>query len=202
MIASEINKEDEMPDISDAKTKAAKVLMLITVLTLIFSLVLPESVATAVPAGSADDSAAYDYSLIERDYKSLRRMYSRYKAAVTPLSKGLDTLLQNYRILQDRGNKKWVDMRILFYDYNSYYQAAISHQAEVELLFLNHYGFNEKGKITSEAMAKNTVYKLRGAVVQMIDAIEDAKSTLKAGKKLMKDNMVPDKGGKKDKEKD
>ena len=36
-----------MPDISDAKTKAAKILMLITVLTLIFSLVLPEASAPA-----------------------------------------------------------------------------------------------------------------------------------------------------------
>jgi hypothetical protein len=182
-----------MPEMSVAKTKTARLLMLITILTLVFSLVLPQSVATATPAGSADESASYDYSLIERDYKSLQKMYSRYKADVKPLAKGLDTLLQNYRILQDRGNKKWIDMRILYYDYNSYYQASISHQAEVELLFQNHYGFNNKGKITNEPMAKYTVGKLRGAVVQMINNIAKAKSTLQAGKKMMKTNSVIDK---------
>lgn len=182
-----------MPEMSVAKTKTARLLMLITILTLVFSLVLPQSVATAVPAGSADESASYDYSLIERDYKSLRKLYSKYKADVKPLSKGLDTLLQNYRILQDRGNKKWVDMRILFYDYNSYYQAAISHQAEVELLFQNHYGFNSKGKITNGPMAKYTVGKLRGAVVQMVNSITKARETLQAGKKMMKSNSIIDK---------
>lgn len=180
------------------QNKLSKVLWICCSLTLIVGMVVPQSVAAAspmhVPAAAPVESELESYSIIQRDYNHLKSLYARKKNTVKPLAKGLNILLQNYRTLQNRGNKKWVDMRVLYYDYNSYYQAAISHQYEVELLLQNHYGFDSKGKITSEPMAKYTVTKLRGAVVQMIDNVENANKTLQAGKKLMKINAVPDKG--------
>ena len=121
----------------------------------------------------------------------------RHKDKVDRMINGLQALGQNYSILRDRGNKNWVQMRVLCYDYNSYYQGAISHRYEVELLIKNHPGFNAKGKVTNQGMAKLTIVKMRGAVLQMITNIYRAEKTLKAGNHLMRENAMQDRGAKK-----
>lgn len=185
-----------MADRFSMMIKPARLFLLFSLLVMMAGMLLPQSVVVAMPSAappnSSEDSGT-SYNLFERDYKLLRARYSRYKTGIKPLSKGLAKLMNNYKTLQNRGNKNWVAMRVLYYDYNSYYQAAISHQYEVELLLANHYGFDSKGKVTNDSMAKYTVIKLRGAVVQMISSIDKAKATLKAGNKLMRTNAVTDK---------
>lgn len=190
--------------VNTIKNKTTRFFLLLTTLVLIGGMILPQSTAAAAPiqdpTALGEESGMYTTTIIEHDYKVLKQLFARHKDDVKPLSKGLDKLLQNYKILQDRGNKAWIDMRVLYYDYNSYYQAAISHKYEAELLIDKHYGFNTKGKIIDDTQAKYTVQKLRGAVVQMINSVSKAKSTFKAGQKLMTDNAVPDKAiGKKKK---
>lgn len=180
-----------------------RIVMWIFIMILSVGLVLPEANVTANPVTSpsgSESSSVNGYNLKERDFTRLVKLYGRHKDKVAPMIKGLEKLGQNYSILRDRGNKNWVAMRVLCYDYNSYYQGAISHRYEVELLIQNHYGFNSKGKVTNEAMAKYTVFKLRGAVVQMITNIDRAERTLKAGNHLMRKNAMVDKGKVKGKE--
>ena len=185
-----------MPDRFSSVTKPARVFWMFLLLVILGGMVLPQSTVTASPMvafiGNSENTGS-SYSIFERDYKKLSQMYARNKSDVKPLSKGLDRLLNNYKTLQNRGNKNWVEMRVLFYDYNSYYQAAISHKYEVELLLENHNGFNSKGKVINAPMAKYTVGKLRGAVVQMISSIDKANATLKEGNKLMKNSAPTDK---------
>jgi hypothetical protein len=175
----------------------ARMILILTLLVASVGVFVPETSAIAAtshkPSSGEELSGVFSYSVIQRDFRRLKILYVRHKDKVQPLSKGLNVLLNNYRTLQNRGNKKWVEMRVLYYDYNSYYQAAISHRYEVELLLANHYGFDSKGKIINDPMGKYTVSKLRGAVVQMISDINNANATLRQGKRLMTANAVPDK---------
>jgi hypothetical protein len=177
-----------------------RVFLWIGSIILIIGLVLPEAnvAATAANSPSANGSSSVNaYTLKERDFVRIKKLYTRHKDKVDRMINGLQALGQNYSILRDRGNKNWVQMRVLCYDYNSYYQGAISHRYEVELLIKNHPGFNAKGKVTNQGMAKLTIVKMRGAVLQMITNIYRAEKTLKAGNHLMRENAMQDRGAKK-----
>ncbi len=181
--------------------KPVRLILLFTLLMFITSILLPQSTVVAMPnylPETGEEEIGNGYSMTERDFKRLRVLYSRYKDKVKPLVKGLEKLGQNYAILRDRGDKRWIKMRFLCYDYHSYYQSAVSHQYEIELLLENHPGFNDKGKITNKAAASLTVYKLRGAVVQMITSINKAEKKLKEGNKFMRSCAVQDKKPNKD----
>jgi hypothetical protein len=187
--------EDDMPDRFSSLTKPVRLFLFLSLLIFVAGTLLPESVAVASPAAAPLASSEYtglsDKSLTS-DYLRLKAMYVRKKGEVKPLSKGYMKLLNNYKTLQNRGNKNWVAMRVVFYDYNSAYQAAISHKYEVDVLLQEHYGFGKNGKVTNEYLARVTLSKLRGSVIAMISSINKCNTILHKGSQLMKANAVKD----------
>jgi hypothetical protein len=190
-----------MPDRFSSLSKPIRLFLLFSLLIFMAGTFLPESVAVASPAVAPPASSEFAGSTnsgLTRDYLRFKALYFRKKGEVKPLSTGYMKLLNNYKTLQKRGNKNWVAMRVVFYDYNSSYQAAISHKYEVEVLLQEHYGFGKNGKVTNQYLAKNTIEKLRGAVVAMVSSIDKCNTILKKGNQLMKANAAKD-GGKKKK---
>jgi hypothetical protein len=188
-------KEEDMPDRFSSLNRPVRLFLLLSLLFFVAGTLLPESVVVASPAAAPQASSEYtglSNTSLTHDYLKLKAMYVRKKGEVKPLSKGYMKLLNNYKTLQNRGNKNWVAMRVVFYDYNSAYQAAISHKYEVDVLLQEHFGFGKNGKVTNQYLARVTVFKLRGAVVAMISNINKCNTILQKGNQLMKANAVKD----------
>lgn len=120
------------------------------------------------------------------DYLRLKASYVRNAEKISGLKKDHAKLLAMVDRLRNKNNKKWVEMRVLYYDFNSSYQSALSHSYEARLLIKNHPGFSSSGKVENESMAKWTVERLRNAVTGLIARINQCNSIMNKATKLLK----------------
>jgi hypothetical protein len=109
--------------------------------------------ATTIPqyTASADlavNSATHPDRLasVGGDYLRLKASYVRTAGKMAELKKDHTKLLAMVDRLRNKNDKKWVEMRVLYYDFNSSYQSALSHSYEAKLLIKNHPGFPPKEK--------------------------------------------------------
>jgi hypothetical protein len=123
-------------------------------------------------------------------YVNLKHQYSRTRNDVNPLNGKLNRLLNNYKLLQKKGSSNWDEMRVLYYDFNSAYHAALDHKWEAEYVLDHHYGFNSRGKVTNAVSAKLTVMQLRGAVLAMKARTEECRDIYRKAVLLMKSSKA------------
>ncbi len=125
-------------------------------------------------------------SALNVDFYSLTKMLNRNANSIRTLTKNRTKIMAMVDRLRNKNDKKWVEMRILYYDYNSSYQLAIEHVYEGKLLVKNHPGFTASGKVENESMAKWTVQRLRGAVSGLIARINECNSIMSKANRLLK----------------
>ena len=164
-------------------------ILIMVLLATMLGAFVPTSPAIAKPTGPDGETYWVDpdvNGVLMSQYLRLKHMFSRTRNDVNPLNKKLERILNNYKILQKKGSPSWDEMRVLYYDYNSAYQAAISHRWEAQFIIDTHYGITSKGKVYDVTAAKLTVLRLRGAVTMMNARIDDCHEIYRKAAELMK----------------
>ncbi len=167
------------------KQQLKSLLILSSLIILLLTVVVPQQFVLATTGVSAAGEPAFNASL-QGDFLSLKASLNRNEKSIAKLTKNRARLLTLVDRLRDKNNKKWIEMRVLYYDFNSSYQLAISHAYESRLLIKNHPGFTASGKVENVSMARWTVQRLRGAVTGLIARIDECNSIMGKANRLLK----------------
>jgi hypothetical protein len=160
-----------------------KIFTLLCLTILIFTLAIPQQGAIAT-TGTNSIVAQAKTSSLKGDYLALKTSLNRNEAKIKDLAKNRLKLLTLVERLRDKNNRNWVEMRFLYYDFNSAYQLAIAHAHDGRLLLMSHPGFSASLKVENESMAKWTVQRLRGAVTGLIARINECANIMRKANKL------------------
>lgn len=160
-----------------------KILTLLCLSIMVFTITLPQQKAIATTGTNMVVDPVQTLSL-KGDYVSLKTMLNRNEPKIKDLAKNKLKLLAMVDRLRDKNNRNWVEMRVLYYDFNSAYQLAIAHAHDARLLLMSHPGFSSSLKVENESMAKWTVQRLRGAVTGLIARINECSNIMRKANKL------------------
>jgi hypothetical protein len=162
-----------------------KIMIMICLTVMLATLVLPQQNVQAVTrVNSSVDSGLSSSTL--HDFYRLKAMFVRNEDSIKKLTKNKAKLLNMVDRLREKNNKKWVEMRVLYYDYNSSYQAALSHAYESRVLIYQHAGISDKGKIVNSSMALWTVQRLRGSVLGLMARVKECNQIMVKSYRLMR----------------
>lgn len=162
-----------------------KVMIITIVMIIIATTFVPENQVQAYPGVNAGVSSAYSDSTLH-DFYALKAMFKRNEHSVSKLTQMRNKLMGMVDRLREKNNKKWVDMQILYYDFNSSYQAAISHAYEARVEIYQHGGFSDKGKIINAYNAAATVRRLRGAVLGLVARVTECNRIMHSAYRLQR----------------
>jgi hypothetical protein len=162
-----------------------KILILLCLTIMVFTLVMPQQRVIATTGTNSVVAPALTLSL-KGDYLALRTSLNRNETKIKELSKNREKLMAMVERLKSKNNRNWVEMRVLYYDFNSAYQLAIAHAHDGRLLLMSHPGFSASLKVENESMAKWTVQRLRGAVTGLIARINECANIMRKAKKLLR----------------
>jgi hypothetical protein len=162
-----------------------KILTLLCLTVMVFTLAIPQQIAIAATGINMVVAPVQALSL-KGDYVSLRTSLNRNETKIKDLAKNRLKLMAMVDRLRDRNNHNWVEMRVLYYDFNSAYQLAIAHAHDGRLLLMSHPGFSTSLKVENESMAKWTVQRLRGAVTGLIARLNECANIMRKANKLFR----------------
>jgi hypothetical protein len=162
-----------------------KILTLLCLTIMVFTLAIPQQKAIAT-TGINKVVASIQSSSLKGDYVRLKTSLNRNEPKIKDLSKDRDKLLAMVERLKSKDNHNWVEMRVLYYDFNSAYQLAIAHAHDGRLLLMSHPGFSPSLKVENESMAKWTVQRLRGAVTGLFARINECANIMRKANKLFR----------------
>jgi hypothetical protein len=162
-----------------------KILTLLCLAIMVFTLAIPPQRAIAATGINMVVAPLQALSL-KGDYVSLRTSLNRNESKISELAKNRLKLMAMVERLKSRDNHNWVEMRVLYYDFNSAYQLAIAHAHDGRLLLMSHPGFSASLKVENESMAKWTVQRLRGAVTGLIARINECANIMRKANKLFR----------------
>jgi hypothetical protein len=162
-----------------------KILIFICLTIMIFTLAVPQQKAITTSRINMVVVPA-QYLSPKGDYIALRTSLNRNEPKIKDLAKDILKLQAMVDRLRDQDNYNWVEMRVLYYDFNSSYQLAIAHAHDGRLLLMNHPGFSSSLKVENESMARWTVQRLRGAVTGLIARINECANIMRKANKLLR----------------
>lgn len=163
-----------------------KLLIMFTLIVIVAAMVVPSQDVFAVTGVSSASDTIINTSSLQHDFFALKGMFRRNENAVPKLRKNLNKIEGMVAQLREKNNKRWAEMQVLYYDYNSSFQAAISHAYEARVIIYQHAGFNDKGKVENEYMAKWTVTRFRGAVLGLVARIRECNKIVGQATRLMR----------------
>lgn len=160
-----------------------KILILLCLTIMVFTIAIPQQKAIATNGINMVVAPVQTLSL-KGDFVYLKTSLNRNEAKIKDLAKNRLKLLTMVDRLRDKNNRNWVEMRVLYYDFNSAYQLAIAHAHDGRLLLMSHPGFSSSLKVENESMAKWTVQRMRGAVTGLIARINECANIMRKANKL------------------
>jgi hypothetical protein len=162
-----------------------KLLIMICLTVMLAIVVMPQQEVQAISGVNSSVGSGLSASTLH-DYYTLKAMFKRNQDSVPKLTKNRAKLLNMVDRLREKNDNKWVDMQVLYYDFNSSYQAAISHAYEARVVIFQHDGISEKGKVVNPSMALWTVQRLRGAVLGLLARVDECNQIMSKAHRLMR----------------
>jgi hypothetical protein len=162
-----------------------KILITICLVVMLAIVVMPQQEVQAISGVNSAAGSGLSASTLH-DFYTLKAMFKRNQDSVPKLTKNRARLLNMVDRLREQNDNKWVEMQVLYYDFNSSYQAAISHAYESRVLIFQHDGISDKGRIENATMALWTVQRLRGSVLGLLARVRECNHIMSQAYGLMR----------------